>query len=263
MQKKALKNLIKKMANKLGYRILKKKNSVFNELIVAHDINHKNDLLNKFYTFLLNQNYYPKTIYDIGANTGTWTEECLRYFPSATYYLFEPQINLKEDIDSRFKNLENVHLFSVGVGNVNDQLNFTIHDRDDSCSFSFSELEAKDRGFKQIKVPIVQLESFVNENNLKKPCILKIDAEGLDLEVLEGANELLQHTEIIMVEVAVMNKRLKNTAVEMMNYLDVKGFRFFDITDLNRPFPNNVLWLCEFVFIKKNGVLDKNYSKND
>jgi FkbM family methyltransferase len=263
MMKKKIKSLIKKVANKLGYQILKKEKSnnfPLNKLVVNIKANHKNNLLDNFFTILRNQNYYPETIYDIGANTGTWTEECLKYFPDTTYYLFEPQINLKKDIDLRFKNLKNIQLFSVGVGNVNDELNFTIHERDDSCSFSFSEQEAKNRGFEQIKIPIVKLDSFVKENNLKKPSILKVDAEGLDLEVLEGADNLLQHAEIIMVEVAVVNKRLKNTALEMLNYLDDKGFRLFDITDINRPFSNNVLWLSEFVFIKKNGILDKNYS---
>lgn len=260
---KLFKNTIKKLANKLGYKILKKEK--FNQLLLNKSANKtnayvKNNLLDNFFTILINQNYYPETIYDIGANKGTWTAECLKYFPSANYYLFEPQINLKKDIDLRFKDLKNIQLFSVGVGNVNDELNFTIHERDDSCTFSFSEQEAKNRGFEQIKMPIVKLESFVKENNLKTPSILKIDAEGLDLEVLQGADSLLQHSEIIMVEVAVMNRRLKNTASEMLNYLNDKGFKLFDITDINRPFSNNVLWLSEFVFIKKNGVLDKNYS---
>lgn len=263
IMQKTLKKVIKKIINKLGYRVLKKESFnklQLNQLVENININDKNNLLDNFFTILINQNYYPETIYDIGANKGGWTEECLKYFPSSNYYLFEPQISLKKDIDLRFKNFKNVQLFSVGVGNVNNQLNFTIHDRDDSCSFSFSEQEAKDRGFEQIKIPIVKLESFVKENDLKKPSILKIDAEGLDLEVLEGANGLLQHSDIIMVEVAIMNKRLKNTVLEMLNYLDLNGFKLFDITDINRPFPNNVLWLSEFVFIKKNGILDKNYA---
>lgn len=263
IMQKTLKKTLKKIINKLGYRVLKKESFnklQLNQLVENININDKNNLLDNFFTILINQNYYPETIYDIGANKGAWTEECLKYFPSSNYYLFEPQISLKKDINLRFKNFKNVQLFSVGVGNVNDQLNFTIHDRDDSCSFSFSEQEAKDRGFEQIKIPIVKLESFVKENDLKKPSILKIDAEGLDLEVLEGANGLLQHSDIIMVEVAIMNKRLKNTVLEMLNYLDLNGFKLFDITDINRPFPNNVLWLSEFVFIKKNGILDKNYA---
>ncbi|NEV93953.1 FkbM family methyltransferase [Psychroflexus sp. YR1-1] len=258
-----VKNIIKKITNKLGYEIITFKN--YNQLALnkkdyKSNTYAKNNLLDNFFTILINQNYYPETIYDIGANKGTWTKECLKYFPDATYYLFEPQINLKTDLDLLFKKHKNIHLFSVGVGHVNDELNFTMHKRDDSCTFSFSEQEAQNRGFNQIKAPIVKLESFVKENNLKTPSILKIDAEGLDLKVLEGASNLLNNVEIIMVEVGIMNGRIKNSALIMSNYLDEKGFKLFDITDINRPFSNKVLWLCEFVYIKKNGKLDKNYA---
>lgn len=262
--KKLLKKKIKKVVNRLGYTILKNEN--YNQLIqTKKDVNvnshSKNSLLKSFFTVLKNQYYYPDTIYDIGANKGTWTKECLKYFPNATYYLFEPQIDLKDDIEEVIKNHENAHLFTVGVGDVNDKLNFTIHERDDSCSYSFTKEEATNRSLKQILLPIVKLETFVKENNLKPPALLKIDAEGLDLKVLEGAKSLLQNVEIIMVEVGVMNNRIENTALQTLNYLDSKGFRLFDFTDINRPFSNQVLWLCEFVFIKKDGILDKNYSK--
>ncbi len=260
--KKLLINTIKKITNKLGYKILKTEK--YNHLIVnkrgvkpnAYD---KNNLLESFFSLLINQNYYPETIYDIGANKGTWTKECLKYFPNSTYYLFEPQTELKKDIKSNLGDLMNVNLFSVGVGDINDDLNFTIHKRDDGCSYSYTEEEADKLNFKQIVLPIVRLETFVKDKNLKKPSLLKIDAEGFDLKVLDGASSLFESIEIIMVEVGIMNDRIQNSALEMLNYLDVKGYKLFDITDINRPFSNKALWLCEFVFIKKSGVLDLNY----
>jgi hypothetical protein len=36
----------------------------------------------------------------------------------------------------------------------------------------------------------------------------------------------------------------------------MKGYRLFDISDLNRPFQPRVLWLVELVFIKNNGIID-------
>jgi hypothetical protein len=108
----------------------------------------------------------------------------------------------------------------------------------------------------------VALDGFVKENSLPYPEMLKIDAEGLDIEVLQGAQELIRnHVEIILVEVGVMNKQFNNSALTVLSFMDSIGFRLFDITDLNRPFKNNILWLCEFVFIKKAGVLDKNYAQ--
>jgi len=257
--KKYLKKNIKKVFRKFGFDLVKIKNSkpTVTKIVMQYD---KSNLLHNFYSVLKKQNYNPVVVYDIGANKGSWTADCLEFFPEATYYLFEPQINLKKDIDALSLNKKNIQLFSVGVGNTTGELLFTIRERDDSCTFILSESEAKQQGLEQIKVPIVELDGFAIEKNLKPPSILKIDAEGLDLEVLEGAKKLVQNAEIIMIEVGVMNNTFKNSVLNVMNYLDEAGFRLFDITDLNRPYRNKVLWLCEFVFIKKNGVLDKDYS---
>ena len=77
-----------------------------------------------------------------------------------------------------------------------------------------------------------------------------------------GATSLLKDCEVVMVEVAIMNKRMDNTALKMLSIMDKYEYKIFDITDINRPFANRVLWLSEFVFIKKGGILDKNYSVN-
>jgi len=242
-------------------RYLSRLASLLRFIIPYPNNDNKSNLLSNFYRILINQQFFPIVIYDIGANKGTWTEYCIAYFPNAKYYLFEPQPFLKKNIEARLGKFDNVKLFTVGVGNqTGDQL-FTYHERDDSCTFSMTEDEAKRRGYRQVKTPIVNLDSFIKDNSLESPHMLKIDAEGLDIEVLEGArNTLEQHVEIVLVEVGIMNKHVKNSALSVLMYMEKLGFRLFDITDLNRPFSNKVLWLCEFVFIKKNGKLDKDYS---
>lgn len=261
--KKKVKKILKNIFNKYGYSIIKQEN--YNQLVkrsLTKELpsSDKNDLLHSFFTLLKKQNFYPETIYDIGANKGNWTKECLQYFSDATYYLFEPQQNLKKDIIEVMGDNKKYKLFSLGVGNVNGILNFTIHDRDDSCTFSYTKEEAKEQGLRQEEIPIVRLEDFIKEKQLKRPNILKIDAEGLDLQVLRGAESLLKDCEVIMVEVAIVNKRIDNTALKMLSFMDEYGYKIFDITDLNRPFSNKILWLSEFVFIKKGCVLDKNYT---
>ena len=221
----------------------------------------KEELLNNFYLTLRLPGFNAKVIYDIGANKGLWTSKCLEFFPNSNYYLFEPQINLANDIRSKFNNNKNIQVFPFGVGNKNEEILFTLADRDDSCSFAIEESKARELGFKQIKSRIVSLDSFIKENNLKNPDLLKIDAEGFDLEVLEGAVSTIQnHVEIVLIEVGIMNKHIKNDALTVMNKMNDLGFRLFEITDLNRPFNNN-LWLSEFVFIRRNGKLDVDYSQ--
>ena len=88
------------------------------------------------------------------------------------------------------------------------------------------------------------------------PDMVKIDAEGLDLEVLEGCSELFGKTEIFLVEVGVVNRKIENSLLKVVEFMDEKGYRVFDITDMNRPFSQKILWLMEVVFVKKGGKLD-------
>ena len=47
-----------------------------------------------------------------------------------------------------------------------------------------------------------------------------------------------------------------NNLLKMVDYMDQKGYTLFEITDLNRPFELQVLWLVELAFIKKGGIID-------
>lgn len=247
--KKLLRRSLDQLLKNYGYKlsIIKNKEEVFS----------KNPLLQNFYNILIKYNFQPKHILDVGANHGTWTRAMLSYFPETKYSLVEPQYWLKESFQDLLENYEKINFYPVGVGRKEGEFKFTLVDRDDSCSFRYTEEEAFDKGFKQISLPIITIDQLISENNLPIPEIVKIDAEGLDIEVLEGASTLFGKTEIFLVEAGVMNTTFCNNALSVISYLDEKGYRLFDITDLNRPFPSKVLWLVELVFIKKNGFFDK------
>ena len=86
--------------------------------------------------------------------------------------------------------------------------------------------------------------------------ILKIDAEGLDLQVLDGAGETLSTTEIVLIEASVSNPDYPNSAIAVIQKMDCLGFRLFDLTDLNRTPNRNLLWLVEAVFVRKGSAID-------
>ena len=144
----------------------------------------------------------------------------------------------------------------VGAGEKAGSFKFTIVDRDDSCSFRYSEEDASKNGYKQVDVPITTLNEVVKKENSPFPDLVKIDAEGLDIEVLKGASDLFGKTEVFMVEAGVLNKEFDNSFLKIISFMDKKGYRLFEITDLNRPFKLKVLWLVELAFVKKNGIVD-------
>lgn len=216
----------------------------------------KNFLLNGFFQLLQDCQFCPEHIVDIGANRGTWTRRALKYFPEAKYSLFEPQAWMKDDLKDILHAYPKVAFYPVGVGAHGGDFKFTIVDRDDSCSFRYSEQEADARGFKQIDIPMVRLDDFLHQYHFPIPDVIKIDAEGLDLEVLSGVGNCLGTTEVILVEASVNNKSLSNSLYHVIQFMEERGYRLFDITDMNRPFHSKLLWLMEVVFVRKNGYLD-------
>jgi FkbM family methyltransferase len=218
--------------------------------------NNKKNLLNTFYKNIKIAGFNPTFIVDIGANTGTWTREFISFFANTKVLMIEPQ----EWLVPHFQDIlcGNIFYLPCGVSNKNDILKFTLHERDDSCSFIYSEEEAKKMGLEQKEIPVKTLNSIIAEGNFPVPDIIKIDAEGFDLEVIEGASDFYGKTEIFLVEASVCNNVYRNTVAKIISKMDECGYLMYEITDMNRPFEESpILWLIEIAFVKKDGYIMK------
>ena len=127
---------------------------------------------------------------------------------------------------------------------------------DDSCSYIYNTEDALERGFIQSEIEICKLDTVMKNCEFGAANIVKIDAEGLDLQVLDGAAETLRATEIVLVEASVSNPDYPNSAIAVIQKMDCLGFRLFDLTDLNRTPNRNLLWLVEAVFVRKGSAID-------
>lgn len=253
-----MKKIIRKIAIKILNPVATRLGYVRGQKIIyVKSVFEKNSLLEVFFENIKAMGFTPKHIIDVGANHGTWTRETLKYFPDAFYTLVEPQEWLKPSLQDVLDANSKVSFHAVGAGAQSGSFMFTLVERDDSCSFRYTKAEAKAGGYQQVEIPIVTLNEIVAKNNtLPFPDMVKIDAEGLDIAVLEGASDLIGRTEVFLVEAAVFCKEFNNSLLKMVHYMDEKGYSLFEITDLNRPFKPNVLWLVELAFVKKNGILD-------
>lgn len=251
----SMKEIILKIFNLLGFSLVK--TSYLKSVTLAKNsegevYDRKNSLISNAFNLLKQNGYNPIHIIDIGANHGTWVREVLHIFPNANYTLVEPQGWLSSSFADLLEN-KNFSFLPVGAGKEKGTFMFTIVDRDDSCNFVMTEEDAKKHGFKQLPIEVKTVNEIVKNSTFGVPDLLKIDAEGLDLEVLDGATDVLGITDVVLMEASVVNPHFKNDIKTVIQYMDEKGYVLFDITDLNRPFDNKVLWLVELLFIKKSG----------
>lgn len=197
----------------------------------------------------------PYHIVDIGANHGNWTRAARTAFPEASISAFEPQTILAEKHTDLAAD-PRVEIHYKGVGDFDGFAPFTFHDRDDSSSFIYSASEAEDQGLAQGEIEICKLDTAMAASSFGAPDIIKIDAEGLDLKVLEGAPETLAQAQVLLIEATVACPTYPNTASAVFAKMDSLGFRLFDITDLNRSPEKGILWLIEAVFVRTGSHLD-------
>lgn len=121
------------------------------------------------------------TVYDIGANVGIYTIiSSLLCGESGKVYAFEPISHnlkyLKKHVD--LNNLNNVTVIEKAVSNINGIIKF--EDNGDHCTSHIS-FEG------EIEVESLSLDHFVFEKENTPPDYLKIDVEGAEDLVIEGA----------------------------------------------------------------------------
>ncbi|MBK9422446.1 MAG: FkbM family methyltransferase [Flavobacteriales bacterium] len=250
--KRILRSLFHPLATRFGYQRIATGPGTSG---AAHE-HHKDTLLRTFYSVLRNAGFEPKHIVDVGANHGSWTRVALTMFPQAQFTMLEPQAWLQPSFQDLLDSNPLIRYFPIGAGKNNGTFLLTIAKRDDSSTFRLTTEEAETSGLVQKEIPVETLNALVATNALPIPDMVKIDAEGMDLDVLEGACDFFGLTEVFMVEAAITNKSFRNTALEVIRYMDGKGYRLFDLTDLNRPWSSKVLWLVEMAFVRKGGKLD-------
>ena len=204
---------------------------------------------------LVRLGFKPKCLVDVGANHGNWTRTILRYFPDMEVVMVEPQEWLRADMEDLLQANPRLRWVTAGASNAEGVLRLTLTERDDGSNFLMSPEEAAARGLRQVEVPVTTVKALVEKFALPAPDIIKIDAEGLHLKVLEGCGSLLGRTDLIFVEASLLPEAKDNAFVGVVDFMKRCGYALFDVTDLNRSPNCGALCLMELAFVREGSWL--------
>jgi FkbM family methyltransferase len=198
--------------------------------------------------------FAPRHVLDIGANHGNWTRAALAYFPEAQYVLIEPQGHLKTCVQDLINSGYKLRWINAGVADKSGAMRFYISDRDDSSTFLPREEQPQTRVASETVVEVKTLDEIVSAYNLPVPELVKIDAEGFDLKVLQGASSLIGKTDVFLLEAGALCP-FENSVARVIGTMESFGYRLMDITELNRSPKHGVLWLTELAFLRASSPL--------
>lgn len=141
----------------------------------------------------------PQVIYDLGANIGLSAVWFNSLFPHAQIFGYEP---VPENYDIALKNYENVsgEVFPIAIGKERSKTKMLLHPRNKGAHRLSSHLSPNFEVESEIEVEVEPLEYLITSGKIPLPDFLKIDAEGSEVEILEGLGKYLDNVSAVVIE---------------------------------------------------------------
>jgi FkbM family methyltransferase len=182
---------------------------------------------------IIKQYLEPKSILDIGCNTGQFYREIKQIFPDAYYYLIDGNDQCEEAIKDL--NVDySIALLSDSIKSVD----FYIRKSEPTCTGN--SIYRENTSFYDDDQILIKKRTTTTLEHLltdKTFDLIKIDVQGSEMDIINGAIEIIKQASGIILEVSLVEYNqgapLKSTVIEFMNNLNFKQTEI--IGHINHP----------------------------
>ncbi len=185
------------------------------------------------------------TVIDVGAQKGTL--ELYEVFPESHHLLFEPVAEHEDDLKRISSELKHCDYAIVAITNTDGEVNLSITPNRMYAAVT-PQTEVLGREIRIVKAS--RLDTLVGQIGTKGPYLMKIDTDGHELAVLEGAKQTLQYTEYVVIESTLFIQF--HTVIDFMRK---QGFVVYDILEPLYRLLDGALWQVDLAFVPKNSPL--------
>lgn len=139
-----------------------------------------------------------RVVIDVGANRGEWTAHLLDTAPEVERVIcYEPALAALDLLQTRFASDQRVEVVAAAVGDVTD--NLTLFEEPNAGETS-SLVDCSSDQARPRRVRVLTLDGEMSRLGIDHVDLLKVDAEGMDLHVLRGAERALSDHQIGVVQ---------------------------------------------------------------
>ena len=228
---------------------IKKKLHLFLKLFGFKIIKLSRDRANfdRLHKIFLRKNKIP-IIFDVGANIGQTISRFKKINIECIVHSFEPVKEDFEVLQKKFSNDKSIILNNIALGEKDCTRDLYINNLPGSSSFyklipetqwvkerSKTHKNDPKRVFKEsVNLKMTTLDSYCEKNHILKIDILKIDTQGYEDKILQGAKRLLETKSISYIEIEIIFNDIyekKLNFLEIEQYLIPKGYELFAISN--------------------------------
>jgi FkbM family methyltransferase len=216
------------------------------------------DAIEECLVALKRRGFSPEVIVDGGANIGHFARMARRIFADATIHLVEPQPACQEALkrlaDTKGFVLHAAALVSPDFGGESASL-ATTPGVVSTGSFMSSGLDQA-QTLQSVIVPAVTLDQLLERCPANgAPVFIKLDLQGYELQALAGSERTLAKTEVILAEVSFFAQAYEPPILELMTWLERKGFVLYDIAALSARARDGRARQGDFIFVRRTSAL--------
>lgn len=201
------------------------------------------------------------SICDIGAHHGDISLKLASLFPSSKIYSFEPYSQSYEVLRKKAEINSNIVPVNCALSSSNGEVNLYINVQDSTNSLSpTGEMGKKYQSWQTETlstelVRVFTLNSWGKQNSITEIELLKLDVQGFELRVLEGAEDYLKSTvRLIYTEIEFVKIYKENCLYfeleEFLRQFNFELFQFYNLTSGD----DRQLVTGDAIFIKRDMV---------
>jgi FkbM family methyltransferase len=247
-----VKNIIKKLANSFGYTIIRLQ--PFPPGAQQRPVGKMDYLI----ADLKARGLSCKSIMDIGANRAEWSNMAKNFYPDANFCLIEPQVEMKEIMET-FCNASNKSLYFIaGAGKESGKKYLTVYEDLSGSTFLPFETDQLKKEGKQRAVEMIVVDDIIASGQFDIPELVKLDIQGYELEALKGATKLFGKTEAFILEVSLFSfDDCPGMPIlsEVVQFMSERNYEAYDFPGFSRRPLDGSLGQCDICFVKKDSFL--------
>jgi FkbM family methyltransferase len=195
--------------------------------------------------------FEPATVVDVGVAYGT--PELYEAFPRARLLMVEPLAEYEHALGEIARSRPGAEYVLAAAGAEPGRTVMNVH-RAPALSSTLGHWRGQPRDGNEREVPVVRVDDLRDERGLPGPYVVKVDVEGGELGVLDGARHVLEETELVLLEVQLFEFLPGAPQLhDVVAYMKNRGFVVYDMFGGHLRPLDGALAMVNVAFVREDG----------